>query len=695
MTTITRRSFLEMSISLGATAAWGQPFAVPSKISWHERRDSYPEGVASGDPDSNSVVLWTRRPPKAGDVVDSVRVEVAEDEAFTRVIASAVAPVSAVSDWTCRVLAGGLKASRIYWYRFTDAAGWGSRIGRTTTAPADDDARPVRFAFVSCQNANHGAQNAYRRMIFEDERAREEDRLGFVLHLGDFIYEIVWYPEDRPQGIYDRRLRDIVRYEHGEKVRDFHIPTDIGDYRAVYRNYLHDPDLQDARARWPFVCMWDNHEFSWKGWQGLQQFEGLNRPAQTRKVAANQAFFEYQPARLLKPSGPSLERFDPPRVVDAPIGRFDQNGLGQEPNNLTAIHSLRGHRTLRWGRNVELIITDQRSYRSEEPTYQTEAQALMSDDFPGLIPEEVLEVLDAGRAYHGGNPPAWIKYSGNEVPNFRRDQPPTTLLGAEQKAWFFERLQKSTATWKIWGDTVATLDMRADPQNLPAGLTKPWPGAGYAGFDASTGAGDHSTAYVERAEIYDFVRDQGITGFVTVAGDRHSFWAGLSSKALPPKPFEPVGIAFVTGSISAPGLVEGLEHGLPKDHPLRPLFVGQGPEDDRPQPIVNLLLKHGVRSAVEYLKSGDMQKARALTNPDLSPHVSFVDMGGHGYGVVHATVDSIETEFVCVPRPSERSERADGGPLLYRTNHRASLWRKGEKPNLQLQIVEGDPKFSI
>ena len=225
---------------------------------------------------------------------------------------------------------------------------------------------------MSCQNVNDGAQNAYRRMIFEDERAVEQDRLGFVLHLGDFIYEIVWYPEDRPQGMYDRRIRDIVRYEHGEKIRDFHIPTVVDDYRAVYRSYLHDPDLQDARARWPFVCMWDNHEFSWLGWQGLQKFEGVTRPAQTRKVAANQAFFEYQPARLFKPSGSSLNEFDPPKVADKPVTHFDEHGLGQEPNNLAAIGSLRGYRAMRWGHNVELMITDQRSYRSEEPTDRPE-----------------------------------------------------------------------------------------------------------------------------------------------------------------------------------------------------------------------------------------------------------------------------------------------------------------------------------
>ena len=90
-------------------------------------------------------------------------------------------------------------------------------------------------------------------MIWEDERKARDDQLGFVLHLGDFVYEVIWYPEDRPQGYYARRLRDIVRYPNGEKIRDFHVPTTVNDYRALYRAYLLDPDLQDARAHWPFV----------------------------------------------------------------------------------------------------------------------------------------------------------------------------------------------------------------------------------------------------------------------------------------------------------------------------------------------------------------------------------------------------------------------------------------------------------
>jgi alkaline phosphatase D len=223
MARMDRRRFLQTASAIGAAAAWASAAGSAAEGLWKERRDLFPEGVASGDPEAGSVLLWTRRPHGAHDTSKSLRVEVAEDAAFARVVARAEAHVSAESDWTSRVLVGGLKPSTVYWYRFSDAEGNGSRVGRTITAPADQDDRPVQIAFVSCQNANDGAQNAYRRMIYEDEHAPEQERLGFVLHLGDFIYEIVWYPEDRPQGMYDRRLRDIVRYPHGEKIADFHV----------------------------------------------------------------------------------------------------------------------------------------------------------------------------------------------------------------------------------------------------------------------------------------------------------------------------------------------------------------------------------------------------------------------------------------------------------------------------------------
>src|SRR5213075_3295736 len=121
--------------------------AEASTTGWHERRDLYPEGVASGDPDPSSVILWTRRPFESGGR-RVLTVEVAEDDTCRRVVAKASAPLA-------------------------------------------NDPRPVNFAFVSCQSLNEGKLNGYRRMIFEDERAAPADQLGFVLHLGDFIYEVV------------------------------------------------------------------------------------------------------------------------------------------------------------------------------------------------------------------------------------------------------------------------------------------------------------------------------------------------------------------------------------------------------------------------------------------------------------------------------------------------------------------------
>src|SRR5262245_57485055 len=357
----TRRQFAARAAALGAALAFGTSCVSSPRAARTERRDLYPQGVASGDPAADSVILWTRRAPDPGASSHRLVVEVARDEAFAHVVAQGKVEVSARTDWTCRFLVAGLSPAREYWYRFVDEAGNTSRIGRTVTAPADGDDRPVRFAFVSCQDVTNGALNAYRRMIFEDKLRPRAEQLSFVMHLGDFIYEMVWYPEDVPGGVQrGRRLRDVVRYPHGEKVRTFHVPVDLEDYRTAYRGYLTDPDLQDARARWPFVPVWDNHEFSWNGFQSQQVFGGTVRPAQRVKIAAAQAWYEYQPARVTKPG--TGDAFEAPDVSDAPLTSFDERGVSPEPNNVVAIHALRIHRAFRFGENVDLILTDNRSF---------------------------------------------------------------------------------------------------------------------------------------------------------------------------------------------------------------------------------------------------------------------------------------------------------------------------------------------
>jgi alkaline phosphatase D len=304
----------------------------------------------------------------------------------------------------------------------------------------------------------------------------------------------------------------------------------------------------------------------------------------------------------------------------------------------------------------------------------------------------MMRVLDGGRGYNGGNPPPEIEFNDAHVPNPQRNAPPQTLLGAEQKEWFKDKLRSSTASWKIWANSQGTLDSRADPQNLPAGLTKEsWPpNASYAALSA----GDYATAFAERAEIYQLVRDAKVTGFAIVSGDRHSFWAGYASSELPPGKFEPVGLSFVGASLTSPGTMEAYEHSLPKDAPLRPLFLADkaaGPPDW----TYNMLLRHGVRSCLEYARSFDLKRARSLSNPDLAPHLEFVDLGGHGYAKVRLSADEMRTEFVCIPRPITRSDRPDGGPIRYRVLHIAALWKSGERPQLKTSVLEGDVGLSI
>ena len=105
---LNRRDFIRAAAAIGASLAWGGP-ARASRVAWSERRDVFPEGVASGDPDPHSVILWTRRPFE-NRARHLLTVEVAEDADFHRVVAQAAAPVLAESDWTSRAFGGLMPA---------------------------------------------------------------------------------------------------------------------------------------------------------------------------------------------------------------------------------------------------------------------------------------------------------------------------------------------------------------------------------------------------------------------------------------------------------------------------------------------------------------------------------------------------------------------------------------------------------
>ena len=88
--TSSRREFVQLAAAMGATLAWGGT-ARASRTKWREARNLFPEGVASGDPDPSSVILWTRRPFDTGGR-QILTLEIAKDEAFRHVVAQYVTP---------------------------------------------------------------------------------------------------------------------------------------------------------------------------------------------------------------------------------------------------------------------------------------------------------------------------------------------------------------------------------------------------------------------------------------------------------------------------------------------------------------------------------------------------------------------------------------------------------------------------
>ena len=91
---LTRRKFLQSSFSIG--------FAIATKKGWAnilptlatERRDLFPQGVASGDPTANTVILWTRRPPVKDSAAKKLVVEISTTPEFKKILAGGTTRIS-------------------------------------------------------------------------------------------------------------------------------------------------------------------------------------------------------------------------------------------------------------------------------------------------------------------------------------------------------------------------------------------------------------------------------------------------------------------------------------------------------------------------------------------------------------------------------------------------------------------------
>ncbi|MCB0755253.1 MAG: alkaline phosphatase D family protein [Flavobacteriales bacterium] len=288
------------------------PFLAIAQNDISQRSDVNPDmapfyhGVASGDPLSDRVIIWTRYTPDVSSNPVTINWEVATDTGFSNVAQSGTFNTDADRDWTVKVDVTGLTDNTWYYFRF-EYNGAHSITGRTRTAPTGM-VDSLRFAVVSCSDYVDGYFHGYKQIT-------ERNDVDAVIHLGDYIYE------NGSEGSIGRP------HEPSERI------TELDDYRQRYSQYRLDPDLRCVHQMYPFINVWDDHELANNAWIGGA--EAHDEPAdglwEDRKGFAARAYHEWIPFREPNPSD-----------------------------------SLQIYRSLQWGDLVDLFMADTRIIGRDE-----------------------------------------------------------------------------------------------------------------------------------------------------------------------------------------------------------------------------------------------------------------------------------------------------------------------------------------
>jgi phosphodiesterase/alkaline phosphatase D-like protein len=297
-----------------------------------------------------------------------VQVTVSTQSDFSTVAFRAKAPALAANDFTVKIDATGLTPATKYFYRF-DAFGVFSPTGTFRTAPGPSVPASVHFTYTGDSDGTKSPDRPASFGNFEVLNAERAENGAFWGYLGDTIYS-------------DSDLR-----ANGPA-------TTLPQYRAAYkenRTYGALRNLFKSTSTYAFA---DDHEV-------VNDYDAETVDP-TRYATGRKAFLEYMPIRE------GVFPHDPSCVGDPMFRKYS------------------------WGKDVDIIVLDERSCRSSEAVAK---QACNNDLAPTAPP--------ALRQSFGfpPNPPAGCLDAIN--------QPGRTMLGPVQKQLLKDALLNSTAKFKF------------------------------------------------------------------------------------------------------------------------------------------------------------------------------------------------------------------------------------------------------
>ena len=318
----------------------------PGIITSDKMRPKIPYGVASGDVDANSAVIWSRSDKPARMIVDYATNESFKDA--RRVIGPAALEVS---DFTARVNLNNLPPGEQVFYRvvFQDL-----RNINTYSAPfmgklrTTADNKDIFFAW-SGDTAGQGwgiNPDLSGMKIYDTIRQMKPD---FFIHSGDYIYA------DNPIEA-EVKLDDGSIWKNIVTLEKSKVAETLQEFRGNYVYNLLDENVKQFNAEVPQLVQWDDHETTnnWYPGEILDDNRYKVKSVSLLAARAKQAFMEYTPIR------------------------FDDN----DPEKI--------YRAYKYGPNLEVVMLDKRSYRGPN-TANRQQQAGAETAFLGNSQERWLK----------------------------------------------------------------------------------------------------------------------------------------------------------------------------------------------------------------------------------------------------------------------------------------------------------------